>query len=524
MDMKRLAVLCALVLSLAGCAPAEEADRETVFQTALLQSLAQGYYDGIITVEELKRHGDTGIGTFEGVDGEMIVLDGTVYRAGSDGCITVAQDTVTVPFANVTFFDEDIRLSLREIGDMAALRERLDERVKETGRNLLYMVKITGSFPYVKVRSETAQEKPYRALDEALAADQVEYDHRDIIGTVVGLYCPEYLGGLNSVGWHFHFISGDLGVGGHVLEVSIGEAEAAMDATAGFAMLVTGEKAFQDMDLARDMDEVIDRAETAVSSNVTFGTLLHDLVQAYESPTGNDIARIDADVDAIGTDMARAVAEHWKKVYLDRDYPLYLYGRDDPALIGAGGSHAFVVLGYQLKDGEMTEELRGRCDAAAAAAAAFPDSAVVLSGGATGANNPEGHTEAGMMKKYLTEVCGIAEERIFTDESAMTTVENAVNTFKILRERGISSITLVTSSYHQRWGQVLYNALAQKYLEDDGVHITITGNYCFDIAPENEAYLSDARIAARQLGSILGLSREEMSLIPGAARKTDGSR
>ena len=48
---------------------------DVLYQVALLQSLAQGYFDGIVTVGELKRHGDTGIGTFEGVNGEMIVLE-----------------------------------------------------------------------------------------------------------------------------------------------------------------------------------------------------------------------------------------------------------------------------------------------------------------------------------------------------------------------------------------------------------------------------------------------------------------
>ena len=60
-------------------------DKETMYQVALLQSLTQGYYDGIITVGELKQHGDTGIGTFEGVNGELIALDGVVYQALSDG-------------------------------------------------------------------------------------------------------------------------------------------------------------------------------------------------------------------------------------------------------------------------------------------------------------------------------------------------------------------------------------------------------------------------------------------------------
>ena len=38
---------------------------------------------------ELKQHGDTGIGTFEGLNGEMIVLDGTVYQAVADGSALV---------------------------------------------------------------------------------------------------------------------------------------------------------------------------------------------------------------------------------------------------------------------------------------------------------------------------------------------------------------------------------------------------------------------------------------------------
>ncbi|WP_231464489.1 acetolactate decarboxylase [Selenomonas sp. AE3005] len=42
---------------------------------------AQGYLGGTVTVRDVRSLGDTGIGTFEGVNGEMIVLDGTVYQA-----------------------------------------------------------------------------------------------------------------------------------------------------------------------------------------------------------------------------------------------------------------------------------------------------------------------------------------------------------------------------------------------------------------------------------------------------------
>ena len=272
--MKRLirvlAILC--VMALGSCALAEGSaalqdmtNGDTLYQVALLQSLVQGYYDGIITVGELKQHGDTGIGTFEGVNGEMIVLDGVVYQAIADGSIVLPSDTETIPFGNVTFFDVDETLALSGIADMAALQEAVTDMVNKLGANCFYMVKIEGAFESIKVRSEYKQEKPYRMLDVALAADQTEFDYEDIRGTIVGLYCPDYMGDLNSVGWHFHFINADRTRGGHVLQVSVADAVAAFDVTDGFEMKLSRDAVFQDMELAKDVDEAIHRAETATT-------------------------------------------------------------------------------------------------------------------------------------------------------------------------------------------------------------------------------------------------------------------
>lgn len=259
-----------LILPVPGQAESAMADTECIYQVALLQSLAQGHFDGITTVGELKTHGDTGIGTFEGVNGEMIVLDGVIYQAVWDGSIALPEDSETIPFCNVTFFEPDIILSLSDIPDMDALQDQLNRVVNENGANLFYVVKISGEFSRIKARSEYKQEKPYRELDVALAADQVEWDDQNIRGTMVGLYCPSFMGGLNSIGWHFHFITEDLSRGGHVLQVSVGRAEAAFDATPGFQLALTEDIGFQNMDLSRDMDEAIHRAETASSSDTAF--------------------------------------------------------------------------------------------------------------------------------------------------------------------------------------------------------------------------------------------------------------
>lgn len=250
-----------------------------------------------------------------------------------------------------------------------------------------------------------------------------------------------------------------------------------------------------------------------------FLELFDRLRSAYVSPSEKDGERIDAAVERISKvnaddgDVARAIAEHWKAVYLDPDYRLCLWsGGDTAAELEAtrpdyDQRHAFVVLGYQLKYGRMQDELKGRCDAAAAAAASFPKAWLICSGGATGSGNTELNTEAGEMKKYLTSVHGIKKKRILTDTRAKTTLANAENTFAILRKKDIHSITIVTSSYHQRWGQVLYNAMAALYEKRCGFRVRIVGNYCFETEPESESLRQDHQIALSQLSEMLELTR-----------------
>ena len=207
-------------------------------------------------------------------------------------------------------------------------------------------------------------------------------------------------------------------------------------------------------------------------------------------------------------DIARAVTDHWYAVMLDPGYRMYQYRDEDRAVeleesgLDFGGKHAFVVLGYQLEDGEMKPELNGRCDAAAAAARTYPDSCVITTGGVTGGNNPLNHSEAGEMKKYLSAKCGIDESRIFAEEKSKTTLQNAEFSFRILREQGVGKITVVTSDYHQRWGQVVFNAVAAIYAQVAGYRVEIVGNYNFRADPDNAAPESHVHITASQLGSV----------------------
>ncbi len=240
-------------------APAQ--DRETVYQVALLQSLTLGYFNDVVTVKELKTHGDTGIGTFEGLDGEMIVLDGVVYRANQNCKINVVADKVRVPFCNVTFFEKDFSVKLRNVSDKNALESILNAEVNKRGTNSFYMVKIPATFNEILIRSEKGQVEPYPTLVEALQATQKECTFQNIKGTLAGLYCPAFMSSLNAAGWHFHFVSDDKKVGGHVLGLHLESGEAQFDKTDAFDMVLPKTDKFNALNFDKDLKEDIRKAE-----------------------------------------------------------------------------------------------------------------------------------------------------------------------------------------------------------------------------------------------------------------------
>ena len=240
----------------------KDTSRETLSQVSLLQGLTFGDYNGSVPVSKLKELGDIGIGTFDALNGELIMLDGVVYRAAHDGSVEKVADDELIPFANVTFFDADEAFDLDSVKDVDELKKALDARVQEYGRNRFYMVKLEGTFAKMNVRSELPQKEPYQPLAKVLETDQTFFDYTDIKGTVVGLYCPEYMNDINAVGWHFHFISDDRTKGGHILDLSGEKLHAGMDLTNGFSMVVPDGKMFNDFDFKVDQTDDIKKVET----------------------------------------------------------------------------------------------------------------------------------------------------------------------------------------------------------------------------------------------------------------------
>jgi acetolactate decarboxylase len=184
----------------AGCAttpkytsnPVE--DREVLSQVSTVNALLDGIYDGVITCGALKGYGDIGVGTFDRLDGEMIVADGEVYQIKADGIAYLVPDSLGTPFACVTFFDADYSTPLPENTNYEQMQKLMDGSLPTT--NAFYAMRIDGTFSYMKTRSVPSQNKPYPILSE-VTKNQAVFEFNDVSGTVVGFRCPDYVSGVN---------------------------------------------------------------------------------------------------------------------------------------------------------------------------------------------------------------------------------------------------------------------------------------------------------------------------------------
>jgi acetolactate decarboxylase len=234
-------------------------DREILYQVSTIDALMQGAYEGVQPVSEIRKRGDFGIGTFDALDGEMIVLDGTVYQAKADGKIYPVEDSATTPFAAVTWFDRDI--SIKAVQPMNSTEYSRFITSHLPTENLVYAVQVKGTFPSVKVRAIPPQKKPYPVLTEA-AKSQSVHEYRNVTGTLVGFYTPVLFEGLNVPGYHLHFIADDRSTGGHVLEFSTSPGtETLLDSTAGFAMELPTSGSFTGVDLSKDLSGDLQKVE-----------------------------------------------------------------------------------------------------------------------------------------------------------------------------------------------------------------------------------------------------------------------
>lgn len=190
-------------------------ERHQIFQTSVMSALLDGVYDGDLTIGELLTHGDFGLGTFNALDGELLVLDGVAHQLTADGGARQATADQQTPFAVVTHFVPHLTLQPPPGATRAEVAALTVAALPS--HNLLYGVRMTGHFARVSTRTVVRQTPPYRPLVDVTRGEPV-LEHLDVDGVVAGFRTPAYEGGIGVPGGHVHFIDAAQHRGGHVLD------------------------------------------------------------------------------------------------------------------------------------------------------------------------------------------------------------------------------------------------------------------------------------------------------------------
>ena len=233
-------------------------DHHTLYQVSTAGALVEGVYQGAVSVGMVREHGDFGLGTFEDLDGEMVVLDGHVFRVSSSGDVHEVPDDATTPFAVVTRFgDPDARgRSTRSTtsphspppSTRCATRPTCSSRCGSTATS----TRCTCA-PRAAPRRACRWRSPPSSRRSS-SSPRVD-------GTMVGFWSPPYASGVEIAGYHLHFLSDDRSAGGHVLDCRGRDLRVRVQEESDVHLALPDTAAFRGADLTHDPTADLDRAE-----------------------------------------------------------------------------------------------------------------------------------------------------------------------------------------------------------------------------------------------------------------------
>lgn len=201
-----------------------------IYQYSSKNGLLNNDYIGELTVAEIKGNGDFGLGTFNMVDGEMVIFDGNVYQVLTNGKMNNMPSESLSPFVVTKFFMPDTTLSKFTNVSLDSVKAQLLPFVENL--NLPLAIKMIGTFKTLKSRSVDKVVDESVTLAE-IVAKQTEFNFTNVEGTVIGFWYPDYFDGVNFPGFHLHVLLNDLSGGGHLLDCTFENVSVEIDFASG---------------------------------------------------------------------------------------------------------------------------------------------------------------------------------------------------------------------------------------------------------------------------------------------------
>ena len=222
----------------------------TFYQYNIWWGFVNKVFDGDLTVKALKKRGDIALGSYTQLDGELVMLDGIPYRIREDGSVSIPKDEDKIVYVDAAFFEGEYSFEIDKATDFNSLIESINEWLPTP--NKFYTFKISGTFNYMKCGGLNKQEKPYTDGLDVLIPKRPVFERNDVKGTIVGFYCPEFIGNINVAGYHFHFISDDKTLGGHVMAFNTQKLKIESDALSDYHFTLPDSDDFNNVSLDKE--------------------------------------------------------------------------------------------------------------------------------------------------------------------------------------------------------------------------------------------------------------------------------
>ncbi|KAA6185785.1 acetolactate decarboxylase [Thiohalocapsa marina] len=229
-----------------------------LYVSAPVNALIEGIYQENTRIGDILAHGDFGLGTFNDLDGEMLVLDGVVYQMRADGHTYPVDADTRTPYTCVCFFSADSTEQVREPIDSFADLQALLARLLPSA-NMIYAIRIEGAFDAIRFRSVPRQDS-YRPLVE-VAREQPEFELQQVRGVLAGFWTPDFMGSLTVPGYHLHFIDAEHRTGGHLLDCRARELKISLQHLASLQVGLPITLDYLTADFTRDLGADLQEAE-----------------------------------------------------------------------------------------------------------------------------------------------------------------------------------------------------------------------------------------------------------------------
>ena len=235
-----------------------DVEHHTIYQVSTSGALVEGVFGGCVRVADILRHGDFGLGTFDGLDGEGLLIDGKCWQARGDGSVREAPPDARAPFWVATHFVADQTHVLDDIRDWDDLSRRID--AFRPSDNIFAAIRLRGDFEKIRYRV-ACKSAPGTDLVSATSR-QAEFCFEAITGVLVGFWTPTYARTINVPGYHLHFMSDDYQHAGHVLDLSARRLTLELHLESNLHLALPETPAFLAADLSHDPGAALAKAES----------------------------------------------------------------------------------------------------------------------------------------------------------------------------------------------------------------------------------------------------------------------